>query len=302
MFPYLYDFSLGSFRVAMPTYSLFALCGLILSGVVFLALVENARNKPVAYLLFFGTLAFSGGMAGRVTQIAVDLYRTRTLDIPLATLVSASGSSVIGGIVAAGIVLYVYVRFDPHRIMTWHTLDALAVAFPFGHMMGRFGCMAAGCCYGVLCSTPSFLTVTYPDNWIVAELSRHPIAHGPRIAAPLISAAGLFVIGMTLLVVFRSTRNRGQVAALYLLLYGPLRFLHDHIRGDLAAKGIWGPLSTGQWFALVALGAGCGLLLSFHARKKRGRAGPPFLPLNGKGPRLHDAFARPTAESGFWDG
>ena len=103
------------------------------------------------------------------------------------------------------------------------------------------------------------------------------MVRGPRIASPLIAAAGLAVIGVVLLVVFRSTTHRGQIVPLYLLLYGPFRFLQEFTRGD-PERGFLGPLSSGQWFSVAAVVAGGVLLALFVHRRRLGRTLPPYPP------------------------
>jgi phosphatidylglycerol:prolipoprotein diacylglycerol transferase len=290
LFPYVYSFQLGNQTIALATYSLLSILGVVLAGAIYFRLVPDARERPVAHLLMLGTVVVSAAVGSRVTQILLDLRLARRLDLSLWQLIEQSGSNIIGGLVVAGLVLLVFIRRDPHRIMTRQNIDALAVAFPFGHMMGRLGCLAGGCCFGIVCEHPNPLTVTYPDNWIVAELSSVPVTHGPRIAAPLIAAIFLFFIGLALLITYQKTRTRGQIAPLYLLLYGPFRFFHDFIRGDSVLKGVWGPFTTGQWFGMFAVAVGLALLIAYLAAMNAGKCSPPFLPLNGKPPRAADAF------------
>jgi phosphatidylglycerol:prolipoprotein diacylglycerol transferase len=296
MLPYLYDFTLQGHRVSLSTYSVMGLLGVVLAGGIYFWLVPDARKRPVAHLLFLGVLIFISAAASRLTQMLLDLRLAVVSDIPVSQLFSQSGSNIIGGISVGSLILLLWIWRDPHRIMTWKSLDALAVAFPFGHMLGRIGCLAAGCCFGIVADHEHALTVTYPDTWIVAEMAGTPIVHGPRIAAPLIAAMGLFAVGTVLLLIFRRTKTRGQVAPLYFILYGVFRSLHDTIRGDISLKGVWGPLTTGQIFGIIAVLAGVVFLALYFVRRRRGDAGEPFLPLNGK-PRMEsDAFGIDASE------
>lgn len=289
MHPYLFDFTIGNLRIALSTYSLFALLGILLSGFIFMFLTEDGRKKPVAHIIFLGILMVVSFLGSRLTQFLIDLSVKQGQGLTTWQILSTSGSNVTGGIVLGALVVWIYARIDPHRIMSWHTVDVTALSFPFGHMMGRFGCLSAGCCYGRLCEECP-LTITYPDEWIIDALSPESIVHGPRIAAPLIAAIGLLAIGLVLFIIFKLTKTRGQIAPLYFLLYGVFRFFHDYLRGDLESKGIWGPFSTGQWFGIVAVAVSIALFGIYLYRYVKGLAGPPYLPINGKPPREKDAF------------
>jgi len=295
MFPYLYDFTLNGHRVSLATYSVLSVLGVVLAGIIYFWLVPDARRRPVAHLLFLGTLAFVSAAASRLTQMLLDLRLARGASVSLSDLFAQSGSNIIGGMAIGSLLLLLWIWRDPDRMMTWKSLDGLAVAFPFGHMVGRIGCLCAGCCFGIIAEREHALTVTYPETWIVAELAGQPVVHGPRIAAPLISAIGLLVIGTVLLILFRRTTTRGQIAPLYFMLYGPFRFFHDMIRGDIAIKGVWGPLTTGQIFGVLVFVAGAVVFMFYVRRYARGNAGPPFTPLNGRQLGEMDAFGIPAS-------
>jgi len=169
----------------------------------------------------------------------------------------------------------------------------LAAAFPLGHALGRVGCFFNGCCYGRLCSADTPFAITYPPEWMAGrqDLVHGGIAHGPRLSAPLIEAAGLVVIGALLVAVFRRTKSRGQVVALYCLLYPCLRFFQEFTRDDYY-RGMAGGLSSGQWFSLGLFALGLGLLALYLRRRARGLSGEPYTLVRGGSPREADAFSK----------
>ena len=59
---------------------------------------------------------------------------------------SASGGVFYGGLMLAVAVAFWYI--NKHRMPFWTTCDVFAPAIALGHVTGRLGCMAAGCCYG----------------------------------------------------------------------------------------------------------------------------------------------------------
>jgi phosphatidylglycerol:prolipoprotein diacylglycerol transferase len=290
MHPYLVDFWLGDFRITIGTYSILALAGILATGFIYIFHVQDGRKKVAAHILFIGGILLFSLIGARIVQFLIDLKVKAGEGLSPWEILVSTGGTVTGGLVFATIGTVIYSRIDPHRIMNWQTTDVMAMSFPFGHMLGRIGCFTAGCCYGRVCYDCG-ITVTYPDSWPVLLFKESGFAQGPRLASPLIAAIGLLVIGIALYLIFRLTRSRGQVTALYFLLYGPFRFFQEFTRGD-PERGFFGPFSTGQWFGLFATVLGIVLLIVYIRRFAAGAAYPPFLPFNGKPPREKDAFQK----------
>src|SRR5262245_90325 len=56
-----------------------------------------------------------------------------------------------GGVFYGGLILAVAVAFwyiARHRMPFWTTCDVFAPGIALGHVTGRLGCLAAGCCFG----------------------------------------------------------------------------------------------------------------------------------------------------------
>lgn len=290
MHPYLVDFWIGDYRIAIGTYSVLALAAILATGFIYIFHVRDGRKKIAAHIIFLGGILLFSLIGARLVQFLIDLKVKAGWGLTSWEILQSTGGTVTGGLIFGIIGIAIYSRIDPHRIVNWHTVDVMAMAFPFGHMLGRIGCLTAGCCYGRVCDHCA-LTITYPEEWPVLLFKEAEFVSGPRIASPLIAAIGLFVIGIVLYLVFRLTRSRGQVTALYFLLYGPFRFLQEFTRGD-PERGFFGPFSTGQWFGLFATALGIVLLIVYIRRFASGAAYPPFLPFNGKPPREKDAFQK----------
>ena len=63
-----------------------------------------------------------------------------------------SGMVYIGGAVAAIISVSIYLIIK--RVDYWRYADFLMIGVPFAQFIGRFGCFAQGCCYGIVTSVP----------------------------------------------------------------------------------------------------------------------------------------------------
>ena len=121
-----------------------------------------------------------------------------------------SGGVFYGGLVVAFAVAFWYVR--RHRLPVWPVADAIAPGIALGHVVGRFGCLLAGCCYGKPTMMPWGITFTDP---VRGQQRRHAAARGappdaalrcrgrvPRPALPardravLAAAGGVDVLGL----------------------------------------------------------------------------------------------------------
>ena len=287
MHPYLVNIKIGKIPILITTYSVFAIAAIFATGLLYILFLPDGRKKIVSHIIFLAVVLVSSLIGSRVVQFLLDLWINRGTDVDVMAVLRTTGGTVSGGLIFALITVAIYAKLDPHRIMNWRTLDTLAMAFPFGHMLGRFGCVSAGCCYGKI-SQDAALTFTYPESWPVDAFTAEAIPHGPRIASPLIAAIGLFCIGVVLLVLLKTTKTRGQVSAAYFILYGIFRFFQEKTRGDLRAY--FGPYSAGQWFGIFATIIGVVFLGLYIRRLVKGTAGPPFLPFNGKPPKETDVF------------
>jgi len=113
-----------------------------------------------------------------------------------------------------------------HKISLPRALDRVAPAFALGQAIARWGCLAAGCCYGK--PTDSWLGVYLRNvhgEWAV----RYPT----QIMA---SAANLLIFGL-LLAVDRAGQGQrwpfdGLLFWLYVALYSIKRFLLEFLRDD----------------------------------------------------------------------
>src|SRR6266699_3035327 len=52
----------------------------------------------------------------------------------------------------------------------WTTTDVFAPGIALGHVVGRFGCLFAGCCYGKQVSAPHWWTVTFTDPFAAVNV------------------------------------------------------------------------------------------------------------------------------------
>jgi phosphatidylglycerol:prolipoprotein diacylglycerol transferase len=174
-----------------------------------------------------------------------------------------SGGVFYGGLIAATAVGIWYMR--KHRLPAWKIADMGAPSIALGEAIGRWGCFAAGCCYGKPTDGP--LGVRFTD----------PFAHdavGTPLNVPLhptqiYLSINAFLIFLILQWAYRRRTFDGEVFWLYVLLYAITRGLIENFRGD-SVRGflIPGVLSTSQFIGLLAAAAAVGMLVFLYRRRR----------------------------------
>jgi phosphatidylglycerol:prolipoprotein diacylglycerol transferase len=151
----------------------------------------------------------------------------------------SSYGGLIGGILG-GIVALRVKRLSMAQAISF--FDITAFAFPFAWIFGRAGCALAHDHIGI--ATRSILAVRFPD--------------GPRFDLGLLELLWTIVICAVFLWLDRKPRPAGFFIAMFLLLYGPVRFGLDILRvGDERYLG-WTP---GQYASLAATAGGLVVLV-----------------------------------------
>ena len=155
--------SLDSFRLAtfyLPTYGVLVASGVLLGLWIS---VRNSEKQGIngddAWNL--GIFMVLAGIVGaKILYIVNDWssYAHNWRDIfSLNTL--QAGGVFSGGLIAALAMGAWYMR--RHHMPPLRTMDAFAPGLAFGHVLGRFGCFSAGCCYGK--PTNHFWGVTFTN-------------------------------------------------------------------------------------------------------------------------------------------
>lgn len=155
-----------------------------------------------------------------------------------------SGGVFYGGLILAVLVALWYIRHV--GLPLWTTCDVFAPGIALGHVVGRFGCLFAGCCYGKPTTKPWGITFTDP---FAASNVGTPLGV-PLHPTQLYEAGAEFVILLILLWSERKGRPfAGRTFWLYMLLYAISRFVIEFYRGD--DRGMVGPLSTSQFISIL---------------------------------------------------
>jgi phosphatidylglycerol:prolipoprotein diacylglycerol transferase len=174
------------------------------------------------------------------------------------SLVRAGGVFYGGLIAAVGVALWLVRRYE---LPMWTTADLFAPGIALGHVIGRFGCLLAGCCYGRPTSMPWAVTFTDP---VAAANVGTPLGI-PLHPTQLYDAGAELLILVVLLATERKGRPfPGRTFWLYILLYGISRFIIEFFRGD--DRGMILGVSTSQFVSLVAIPLAVAVLLRLRNR------------------------------------
>src|SRR5437016_6206665 len=136
------------FRIgAWPVYSYGVLLALAYLAGLQLAVVRARRmGLDGARVMDLGIYLIIAALVGaKLLLIVADFNYFRNQPRELLSLVRAGGVF-YGGLLAALVVGLLLVR--RYRLPAWTTADMIAPGIALGHIIGRLGCLLAGCCYG----------------------------------------------------------------------------------------------------------------------------------------------------------
>jgi len=228
-------------------YALLTIVGILLTAFIWGRIIgkggegreHDGRLTVVYFCGLFGAL-----VGAKIGFLLAEGFAYRTDWVALVTGRSITGA-LLGGYAAVeiGKKIIGYPRV---------TGDAFAIIVPVALIIGRVGCVFAGCCPGVVCEA---------SWWTIAD--DQGIARWPAAPVELLFNA-MFLAWALLAARFRwQSGNRFHI---YLIAYGLFRFGHEFLRDDQRVLGPFGG------YHVIAL-----LLVAFGTWRyvERGRQAPP---------------------------
>jgi len=229
-----------------------------------LAMVRaKSRNLDQTRILDLGIYIIISALVGAKLLLLVTDFRTFT-DNPRELLsLARSGGVFYGGLIlAVGVALWYIRRIG---LPLWTTCDVFAPGIALGHVVGRLGCLFAGCCYGKPTNVP--WAITFTDPFAAANV-------GTPLNVPL-HPTQMYEAGAEalILLVLLGTESRGRPYPgrtfwLYILLYSISRFAIEFYRGD--PRGAIVGISTSQFISLLLAPLAIGMLLYLGRRRAPG--------------------------------
>ena len=239
MYPRLFEFG----PITVYTYGvLLALA--YLAGLKLAMVRAQARGLDANRVLDLGIYIIISALVGAKLLLLVTDYQTFSRDPRELLTLARSGGVFYGGLIlAVGVALWYIRRIG---LPLWTTCDVFAPGIALGHVVGRFGCFFAGCCYGKPTKLPGGITFT--DPFAAANV-------GTPLGVPL-HPTQLYEAGaeLVILAVLLATERKGRPFAgrtfwLYMLLYAVSRFFIEFFRGD--ERGAVGVFSTSQFISVL---------------------------------------------------
>lgn len=243
-------FSIGPFVV--HSYGLLIAIG-VLAALFIAEARAKKRNINADELYPITLICVVLGFASAKVLFCIVEWRSFLQD-PLRHL-TGSGFVVYGGIIGGVLAVVAYCRLK--KLNFWDYFDIVLPSVAVAQGFGRIGCFMAGCCYGR--ETNSFVGIAF----IHSDYAPNGVK---LIPTQLFSAAGMFLIAGLLFWYAKKERAKGQVGALYLILYSIGRFIIEFFRNDY--RGAIGFLSTSQFISLFILATGVLLFRKRSAEKE----------------------------------
>jgi len=244
-------FTIGNFF--LPTYGILIALAFLVGLFVTIRLARQVHlpEEKITNLVIYCALA--GLVGAKLLMFLFDwrVYWNRPSEIfSLSTLMAAGVYQ--GGFVLAVIVAILYMTRNGLPIL--ETCDVFSPGIAIAHAIGRLGCFAAGCCWGLETHVPWAVTFTNPD---AKEISGTPL-NVPLHPTQLYESAANALIFVFLYWRFRRTHFAGEIFGWYLMLYSTARFIIEFFR--FHEQGLHAGFSITQWISLGTLAAGAWLI------------------------------------------
>jgi phosphatidylglycerol:prolipoprotein diacylglycerol transferase len=242
------------------TYGLL-LAAAYLLGLQFALVRARSRGLDPNRVMDLGIWIIISALVGaKLLLLVVDRGKFPMTSAGMMDLVRSAGVF-YGGLIAAVVVALWYLW--RHRMPIWTVTDVVAPGIALGHVIGRFGCLFAGCCFGRPTTVP--WAITFHNEFAAQNV-------GTTLNVPLHptqlyeAGAELLILGFLLMFERKGRPYPGRTFWAYMLLYAISRFVIEFYRGD--PRGMVGSLTTSQFVSvllvpvavimLVVLGRGAG--------------------------------------------
>ncbi|MEN9443817.1 MAG: hypothetical protein RIS47_707 [Bacteroidota bacterium] len=202
---------------------------------------------------------------------------------PIGSLLSFSGLTFYGGLIVAGIVIWVYSQKE--GIPTAHMLDIAALPLALAYGVGRIGCQTSGDGdWGIPVTwtkIPSFLPewfwqYNYPHNVINAGIPIEGyVGRYSHVLPQMVYPTPLWeaIAGIVVFIILWSIRKKlpvaGMLSGIYLVLMGIERFLVEKIRVNTTYHIGDYHITQAEIISTVSVLAGLFIIYYFNKHKNR---------------------------------
>ncbi|MGH9867876.1 MAG: prolipoprotein diacylglyceryl transferase [Candidatus Polarisedimenticolia bacterium] len=242
MMPVLFELHLFGWDLSLPTYGTLLAAAFLAALWMSIRLARRVDMDTTLVTDVWITSLIAGVLGSKLLLILLDL--PDYIAHPWALVTSLRSAGVFyGGLIAAIVACLVLVR--RRGVNGWVVADVVAPAIMLGQAVGRWGCFAAGCCWGTSTSLPWAVTFTNPKAHDITGVPLNVPLHPVQIYLSLADLAAFFI----LLWINARRKFTGQVILSYLILYALLRGVLEAFRGD--PRGEVAGLSTSQVISII---------------------------------------------------
>lgn len=239
MYPKLIE--IGDFY--LPTYGVLVALGFLAGLSVTVKLARRSGYNPELITNLAVYVALAGMLGAKIAMILFDWRDYFAAPGRIFSMETLQAAGVFqGGLILALVTAFLYMRRQNLPVLA--TSDAFAPGVALGHAIGRLGCFAAGCCWGVECDLPWAVTfhnpVAYSLTGVPLETALHPTQLYESIAE-----VALFALLYRL---YTRPHPQGRIIGLYLVISSALRFGIEFLRFHQQPLSFG--LSLTQWISV----------------------------------------------------
>ena len=291
-------FTIPIINLPVHTYGVMIVSGFLLAMYACFR-VATKEGRFAEDVLDFAFWALVGGMIGARIYFIIVNWEQYFITQPFhpkykipSVLVVWEGGLVFWGAALGGLtafIIYCY-RRKFNVLESLRFADVCILGLPLAHIFGRFGCVAAGCCWGdtmfhfdgaqVIADIP--LAAQFPKEALaysslfasaapdVQEYMRSTGHTVPLFPSQLAESFGVSLVFLALLFVRSRKWFHGQVVLSYFVFYPVLRSILEIFRGD-PERGyvIDNVLSVGQATSIVVAIVAFATILTLRARSSK---------------------------------
>jgi phosphatidylglycerol:prolipoprotein diacylglycerol transferase len=254
MYPRLFEFG----AITIYTYGVL-LAAAYLLGLQLAMARGRARGLDQARILDLGIYIIISALIGAKALLFVTDFRTFVSDPRSLLDLARSGGVFYGGLILAVVVALWYIKRV--GLPLWTTCDSFAPGIALGHVVGRFGCFFAGCCYGKPTTVPWAITFTNPYAAANVGTPLNIPLHPTQLYE---AGAEALILLLLLSTESRGKRYPGRTFWLYMLLYAISRYIIEIFRGD--PRGTVFSFSTSQFISIILAPLAIAMLLYLGRR------------------------------------
>jgi phosphatidylglycerol:prolipoprotein diacylglycerol transferase len=219
-----------------------------LLGLKFAMVRAKKRKLDQTRVLDLGIYIIIAALVGAKLLLLITDFKTYTSDPHQLLNLAREGGVFYGGLILAVVVALWYIRRV--GLPLWTTCDVFAPGIALGHIIGRFGCFFAGCCYGKPTAVPWAITFRDPFAGLNSGTPLDVPLHPTQLYE---AGAEALILGFLLATESKGRRFPGRTFWVYILLYAVSRFIIEYFRDDpRGSVSIFSVVfSTSQFISLI---------------------------------------------------